>query len=174
MKIQIAGLSEGIHEYHFEPTREDLNLEGRFAGTVTVDATLDKAGTQMVFRARIQTSLKVECDRCVTPFSIDLAPSYTMYYVWNESEKGRFDPSEIQVIPAGLPVIDITEDVRQVVQLAVPLKLVCRDDCKGLCPRCGKNLNDGPCSCKDTEMDPRWDRLREMRGLMSERDRKNG
>ncbi len=174
MKIQIAGLSEGIHEYHFEPTREDLGLEDRFAEAISVDTTLDKAGTQMVLRARITTSTRVECDRCVAPFSIDLSPSYTMYYVWNESEKGRFDPSEVQVIPAGLPVIDITEDVRQVVQLAVPLKLVCRDDCKGLCPRCGKNLNDGPCSCKDTEMDPRWDRLREMRGLMSERDRKNG
>jgi uncharacterized protein len=170
MKIQIAGLSEGIHEYHFEPSREDLGLESRFADTIKVDATLDKAGTQMVFKARIQTSSKVECDRCVAPFSIDLSPSYTMYYVWNEAEKGRFDPSEVQVVPTGLPIIDITEDVRQVVLLAVPLKLVCREDCKGLCPRCGKNLNDSACSCTDSEMDPRWERLRDVRGLMSERE----
>jgi uncharacterized protein len=58
----------------------------------------------------------------------------------------------------------VLEDVlREQVLLAVPLKVVCREDCKGLCPTCGKNRNTEPCSCAATLGDPRWSALKEIR-----------
>jgi len=160
MKIQVAGLSEGVHEYHFDTTAAELGLGQEYSGGVSVDAALDKSGNEILLKAGIRAESHVVCDRCVTPFAQTLTPSYQMYYVWNDPDAARFDPSEVQVIHPGLSVINLTEDVRQTILLAVPLKLLCREDCKGLCPRCGKNLNEGPCNCTEMPIDSRWDRLR--------------
>jgi uncharacterized protein len=160
MKIQLAGLSEGIHEYHFDAAAAELGLGQEYSDAVSVDASLDRTGNEILLTARIKAASNVVCDRCVAPFTQTLSPSYQMYYVWNEPDATRFDSSEVQVIPPGLSVIDLTEDVRQTILLAVPFKLLCKNDCKGLCPRCGKNLNEGPCTCEDVTIDPRWDGLR--------------
>jgi len=61
----------------------------------------------------------------------------------------------------------LLEDVlREQVLLALPLKVTCREDCKGLCVHCGKNLNEGPCSCATVMEDPRWTALREIRSKL--------
>lgn len=52
--------------------------------------------------------------------------------------------------------LDLTEAVRQAFVMAQPMQLLCRPDCVGLCPRCGADLNSGPCACPQTEIDPRW------------------
>ena len=63
----------------------------------------------------------------------------------------------------GLPLDEV---VREQVLLAVPLKVTCREDCKGLCPHCGTNLNEGQCSCTIAMEDPRWTALREIRSKL--------
>jgi uncharacterized protein len=55
--------------------------------------------------------------------------------------------------------IDVAEEVRQVITISVPLKLLCKEECKGLCPRCGKNRNVELCDCRDDEVDSRWQGL---------------
>jgi uncharacterized protein len=162
MKIQIGSLSEGTHQYHFEADPADIALGEGFAGPVVVDATLDKTGKQVFLSARLETTGSFACDRCTTQFELLLNPEYRMYYVKDEGDAEGFDPSEVQVVPPGLPIIDLTDDVRQTILLSVPLKLLCRRDCKGLCPRCGKDLNDGPCGCPGEESDSRWAGLRDF------------
>jgi len=149
MRIQTAGLSDGVHEFHFEATAAELALSDRFSGPVTVDAELDKGANHLLLRGQIEVQSSFECDRCLTRVARQISPSYQMYYVWNEPDASRYDPSEVQVLPPGLSVIGLDEDVRQTVLVSLPLKNLCREDCKGLCPHCGKNLNDGPCTCRD-------------------------
>ena len=61
----------------------------------------------------------------------------------------------------------LLEDVlREQVLLALPLKVTCREDCKGLCVHCGQNLNEGQCSCSTAIEDPRWTALREIRSKL--------
>ena len=162
MKIQIGGLSEGVHQYHFEVAPSEIGLEDSFLRDIKVDASLEKTGNQFFLRAVIQALGRFECDRCVGQFDRPLSSSYQMNYVWEASDTGRFDPAEVQVIPPGLSIVDIAEDVRQTILLSIPLKVLCRDDCKGLCPRCGKNQNEGACGCRDTVADPRWEKLRAL------------
>jgi uncharacterized protein len=57
----------------------------------------------------------------------------------------------------------LEDAIREQVLLSVPLKVVCREDCKGLCPSCGKNRNTDPCSCARPFADPRWSALKEIR-----------
>ncbi len=166
MIIQVGGLSDGVHKYRFEAKASDLNLGSEFSDGITVKATLEKTGGQLFLKAEIQAGASFRCDRCVTPFSTTLMPSYRMNYLPDESEAGRFDPSEVQIISPGLNVVDMRDDVRQTILLSVPLKLLCREDCKGLCPRCGKNLNEGPCSCTEPAPDTGWEKLRELHDNM--------
>ncbi len=73
MKIQIGGLSEGIHEYHLGETAQEIGLGAEFSD-VTADVTLDKTSSQIALRARLHTQAHVQCDRCTRPFTLDLAP----------------------------------------------------------------------------------------------------
>jgi uncharacterized protein len=61
-----------------------------------------------------------------------------------------------------LHVLDVTEVLRQDVAVSIPWNVVCRPDCKGLCPRCGADLNTAPCDC-EPELDPRWEALSALR-----------
>jgi uncharacterized protein len=167
MKIQVGGLSEGVHEYGFRITPAELGLPSEFRDGVDIAATLEKTSRQLLLRASVSTTAEVECDRCVAPLRESLGSGYQMYYVWEESEAERIDPSEVQVMLPGQTVIDMSDDVRQTVLLALPLKHVCREDCRGLCPRCGRNLNEGSCDCKDTPVDGRWDKLKELQNNKS-------
>lgn len=164
MKIQIGGLSEGLHHYDFEAEPSEVGLGERFHDRILVKTKLEKTGNQILLHAEITAPVVFACDRCTAEFEKSLTPSYQMLYVTEGADGPEgLDPSEIQLIPQGLSTIDISEDVRQTVLLAVPLKLLCSQSCKGLCPQCGKNLNEGLCSCTEETTDPRWEALRQIR-----------
>ncbi|MGA9121635.1 MAG: DUF177 domain-containing protein [Bacteroidota bacterium] len=162
MKIPVAGLPEGIHDFKFVSTSAALELESRF-GEVRVDVEVAKTDGEIHLQGRIGADLACTCDRCLGEFTARLHPSFVVHYVFRDEDADRFDPAETQVLAPGTSAINIGEDVRQVVQMAVPLKLLCKESCKGLCPQCGKNLNEGPCNCRPEPLDPRWDALRGLR-----------
>ncbi len=162
MTIQIGGLSEGVHLYHFQVHAKELGLTENFTKDVVVEATLEKTGSQLFLKSTIHVVGSFECDRCITEFDTTLSPSYPMHYVSDSEEYGRFDPAEVQLLTPGQHMIDISEDVRQMILLSVPLKLLCSDTCAGLCPQCGKNLNTESCSCTGPAIDSRWEGLRRI------------
>lgn len=163
MRIQIGGLSEGEHEYRFRAEVSELELQESFRGDVEVDVTLEKTGNQLFLRGLVRAKGTFPCDRCTGSFDYPISATYQMYYLPEGSDTPQIDPAELQTVPYGAGIIDIAEDVRQTVLLAVPLKLLCSEDCEGLCPRCGRNLNIGTCSCRVVEDDPRWEGLRPLR-----------
>jgi uncharacterized protein len=162
MKIQVAGLPEGLHPYHFEIQPSDLGLGGNFGSTIFVDIRVDRTGHRFLIEGTVRTDVSFECDRCVAPFTRQVTGTYRMRYVQDPAETGDLDPAEVMVVPEGVTVIDISDDVRQTAVLTIPLKVLCREDCRGLCPSCGTNLNEHQCECKDTVVDPRWDKLRSL------------
>jgi len=163
MKIQLGGLSEGVHQYEFHVAGTELDLGPGFRHPVAVSATVEKTGNQVFLTASAEATATLTCDRCLTEFDTVLTPRYTMVYVFEETEADRFDPSEVQVIPHSLSVVDIADDVRQTLLLTVPLKLLCSESCKGFCPRCGINWNVASCDCRDEHSDQRWEALKKLR-----------
>lgn len=159
MKIQVGGLSDGVHEYSLAEEASSLDLDDHFKHQVFANVTVEKSGSQVFLKAQISVEGSFDCDRCLTPFVSHLSSSYRMYYVTEGSGDRSIDPAELQIVPPGFSVIDLTDDVRQTVLLSVPLKLLCRDDCKGLCPHCGINLNFETCNCNEASVDPRWEQL---------------
>jgi len=163
MKIQVGGLSEGVHHFRFSAEGRDLEIRPEFASTVAVETTLEKTGNQVFLRALLRTEGSFACDRCLTLFTQPVMASYRMYYLFEAADAERFDPAEVQFLSPASSIIDLTEDVRQTLLVSVPLKLLCTDRCRGLCPRCGRNWNVEACSCRDEVVDPRWEGLKKLR-----------
>jgi uncharacterized protein len=118
-------------------------------------------------RGRLAAGLELNCARCLDPVAQDITREFELLYRPLGVDAGR---DELSVTDAeaeigyyqgeGLLLEDV---LREQVLLAVPLKVTCREECKGLCPHCGKNLNQEQCSCVAPPKDPRWSALKDLR-----------
>jgi len=87
---------------------------------------------------------------------------YSIVYIIEEGGQKAQPGDEVQYLSPDANILDLGEDVRQYLILAVPQKLLCSDDCRGLCPQCGVNRNRVRCNCSTKEIDPRWEGLKKV------------
>ena len=121
---------------------------------------------------QLSASLELSCARCLEPVIHDVARKFDLLYRPQGSDAGH---EELSVTDAEAEIgyyqgdgLLLEDALREQVLLAVPLKATCREDCKGLCPHCGKNLNVEPCSCTEPLEDPRWSALKDIRKKLQE------
>jgi DUF177 domain-containing protein len=119
---------------------------------------------------QLSTSLEVLCARCLEAVPVNVARDFDLLYRPQGSDAGRQELS-VTAVEAEISYYTgdgvLLEDVlREQILLAVPLKFVCREDCKGLCPVCGTNLNQGMCDCTRPAGDPRWAALKDLRAKL--------
>jgi uncharacterized protein len=160
--IRISGLSNSIHNYSLSVDPNVLGLAEQFRDKIEIDAELDKSTHQIFLKAKIDTAGLFQCDRCLEEFHKPISVLHKICYVYNEKDGGSFPPEELQVISPDTVSIDLTEDIRQAIAVSVPLKLLCSEECLGLCRHCGANLNNNKCGCEKDTTDPRWQGLRDL------------
>jgi len=121
-------------------------------------------------RGRLSAGLELQCARCLDPVRQDVKREFELLYRPLGADAGR---DELSVTDAEAEIgyyqgegILLEDVLREQVLLALPLKITCGDDCKGLCPHCGKNMNQEQCSCAIPVEDPRWEALKEIRGRL--------
>lgn len=152
LRINISKLPEGIHQRSLQATAEEVGLDSRFTKDVQVEATLEKTSRQLLLRVNTKTGGVFTCDRCLEDFEKDLSSTYRVMYV-SDTPPADADQEEVQVLSSEANTIDIGEDVRQYAILSLPQKMLCREDCAGLCPSCGTNLNTDSCQCEKVPVD---------------------
>ena len=130
------------------PVTEPVTAEGQVRNTAGV----------LVMTGSIQTTIHGICDRCATEF--DRAIDFPLDVVL-VTELANEENEDEWVFPLEGDSADLDDIVRTVFVLNLDSKLLCKEDCQGLCCRCGKNLNDGPCSCQK-ELDPRFAALKQL------------
>ena len=122
---------------------------------------------------RVQTRLRLECGRCLDAFEVPVDSAFELRYVpeltgshAGQGHAGRADEVEAEVAEAALTTayyrnetLDLGELMHEQFVLALPMKPLCSDECRGLCPVCGTNLNKGTCDCKPAWKDPRLEAL---------------
>ncbi|MFZ2322152.1 MAG: DUF177 domain-containing protein [Ignavibacteriaceae bacterium] len=155
MIIKITNLSEGTHEFIFEEKIENLGLEKPFYGKSKSFVRLNKLHDQIILSVKSEFKVKYQCDRCGTDFNSKLNSDYQIVYLMNE-EPAETDSVNVTYLSRTADKIDIKDDVREFALLSVPMKKLCKDDCKGLCYKCGTDLNKEQCKCSNDEIDPRW------------------
>ena len=118
------------------------------------------------------TRVEVACARCLEPVARDVQRKFDLLYRPLGSDSGR---AEISVTTAEAEIgyysgdgVLLEDILREQLLLEVPIKVVCREDCKGICPHCGQNRNQGSCDCVEAAADPRWDALRGLRDKLDQ------
>lgn len=162
-RINISNLSEGIHEHFFEADPSKIGLDERFRSMVKIKVGLDKSLHQILLQAKMWAEGEFVCDRCLDNFIWQMDKKYSIVYI--QGDRSTIDlkkEEEIQVLSADTNYIDLDEDVRQYILLAIPQKLLCQEDCLGICPICGVNRNNESCTCDAQVTDSRWDALKKL------------
>ncbi len=148
MRIEISKIPEEGTDYTGEETPEALGLAGdpaaRLEGPVQCDFFVQVVSKELLVKGHLRVPISCQCAKCAEFFSTTLTDlSFLRAYELSE----------------GLDSVDLTEDIREELLLGIPGFPVCSPTCKGLCPRCGKNLNEGACECRPLSDSDGWNAL---------------
>jgi len=143
--------------------------EYRIAAPVELSFDVIKAGSD-VFRVtgRARTRLELACGRCLEPFEVPVDAEFDLRYVPHAENAGEgereIEAEDLATAYYHEGLVDLRELVREQIQLALPMKPLCSEACRGLCPECGADLNRAACDCA-----PRWEdpRLAALKGLLT-------
>lgn len=143
--LQTSGRAEVIHE-HRGPREivADIRLRGRFAG-----------------------KFQVPCARCVEAVDLPLSADFDLIFRPLGADAGASERSitapETEIGYYQKDSLLLEDVLREQVLLSLPVKTLCKPDCKGLCPHCGQNRNSQACTCDEGQSDPRWEALGDLR-----------
>ncbi len=139
---------------------------GLCQGPITVHAVLSKSGEIVLAHGWVSGSMRQTCDRCLKDFDMAFKSFFEVHFTQEtgeeETEKELKEEDVDHVLFSG-DVIDLTEQIRQAVELGVPMRALCREDCRGICAGCGVDLNLGSCRCSDPPGDDRWAVLKKFK-----------
>lgn len=164
--LKVDALEEAQEPFEADLPRELLDsvltaeppTEFHAAGASHLNGKATKLGSKVLVQARFTVPLAGQCRRCLKPLSLEEPVELTREYVRQAGSEA--DPEE--EVYSGKE-INLTAAVREQILLSIPPPPLCVEDCKGLCPSCGKDLNEGPCGCENKAMDPRWSALKGLR-----------
>jgi len=182
ISLHYLKLHDNVMEFdeEFQPGTVDLGSDATQIGPLKSDgrATLiaEHDGRHHVLQdirvvGNLTTKLEIACARCLDAVPYDVDRSFELLFRPQAVNIGP-DEAEMQDKDAEIAFyqgdgVELEDILREQILLAVPIKTLCRDECKGLCPQCGKNLNAGECQCEPLAGDPRWNALKDLRGKLS-------
>ena len=149
MKIRTESLNDGENRWteSVEPFELDLDTSV-YTQPLSVKLDVEKRSGKIPVSIHVSTQGRYNCDRCGEEFNREIDGDCRIIFIQRENTfPGETKGDELRSFLLGQPELDITSDVRDVILLSVPLKLLCTDDCLGLCTRCGVNLNTDACKC---------------------------
>jgi len=126
-----------------------------FPSPMKVKGDITNTAGYMRMHLEMSVDYTAECARCLAPvngkFSLDLEKTVAPKNLLLDLDEDKLD--DYAIIEDGF--LDMDEQLRSQLEMEFPIRFLCREDCKGLCQRCGKNLNEGECGCSKKEIDPR-------------------
>lgn len=138
---------------------------------VATDFILTHKGKNLHIDGSVQTAIRYQCSRCLKEYSSRVEARFDLSYMpqsdWKPDEEIELKYEDMEVGYYDGIALDVDLMVLEQIELEMPMKFVCREDCRGLCPSCGADWNEGPCSCKVDATDSRLAVLREFRSKMS-------
>ncbi|HVS62571.1 MAG TPA: DUF177 domain-containing protein [Thermoanaerobaculia bacterium] len=156
--------------------REDLELSPeQVEGSNLLDLSVVECGGRLsavadgiLIQGALRYQQTLSCGRCLEPVTLPVDESFDLLAVSPAeepeiAEELELEQSDLDVVTVEGEELDTDPLVVEQVRLNVPMKPLCSEQCRGLCPRCGNNLNQGSCECPASDGDPRWSRLAALR-----------
>ena len=177
MRLELSHFRQPETEFHkvFQPADVATGDED-YRVTVPVDLrmTIHKDHDRFRLVGTVKTELELQCSRCLEPFVLPVDREFDLRYLPHGAAEPESDDEEAEVEDDDVAVtfyrddvIDLNELLREQFYLALPMKPLCREDCKGICPQCGTNRNTAPCECN-----PQWedDRMAGLKTLLKKQN----
>lgn len=170
MIIDLFQIDGAEHKFSLDLEPEKIELqedEARLTKPVNISGTIRKGLAQTDVSGTIKGEIEIDCTRCLRPAESPLDAEFKAAFVTPENYTAereaelRADDLDVAVFEGD--EINLAELAREQILLNLPTRFLCKDDCRGLCPKCGVNLNDAACDCEKKEIDPRWRGLRELK-----------
>jgi uncharacterized protein len=151
--IDLGSLRQGSTRVELEGDARDLDLpEDGWAGAIRGAFDVEKTGEKVSVRGAVTATARLECVRCLAAFDRPVRVALEVFAERTGSGRAR-DEAELERdaymrFHDGRQ-LDLREEAREVLLLELPMSPHCREDCRGLCPKCGADRNEGPCGCPE-------------------------
>lgn len=147
----------------------EIDLEGEnisLRGDVSAKGRLTKRIVQTDVEGEIRAGVEIDCTRCLRPvermLEIPFHVSYTAPENYTDEKEAELRGDDLDLAISEDDRVDMIELVREQILLNLPEQVLCKEDCKGLCPKCGADRNLIDCKCEEKEIDPRWAALEDL------------
>ena len=176
--VDLKDLSEKVSlEGAFDPGAIDFGSDSlRQIGPLQWNATAERAGEDIRIAGSLDGAVELSCSRCLEPATIDVKRSFDLFF--RESDENMYDEDEVELTDEDTKTaffsgteLAIGDILREQVLLALPMKALCKVDCKGLCPVCGTNRNLNTCNCSDKTFSPHMEKLLEIKRKLEDGSR---
>ncbi len=163
IKINVAEIKKrlvGSKAFSYELTPDELEITDtdlKITAPIVLQGVVENAGDVLLLKVDAKTEIERTCGRCLKVFAEPLDAHVVEKFYPAGAENIENDAFIYES-----DLLDITEPVRESLLLAVPLQSLCREDCRGLCPVCGADRNEGDCGCDTTSVDPRLAALKQF------------
>ena len=173
MKIRVNQITESPKEKSFEEGTDGLNRmydgeRGRdfhFPPAVSAHLLYYRSGQELFFQGSVSGAVEGICSRCLKSYSLPLETEFNLVLLPDSpgSKNRELNRDEMGLSYYSTEEIDLAPLIHEQVLLALPLRPLCDEQCRGLCVSCGAELNQGPCGCAPSEGDPRMTAFRALK-----------
>lgn len=170
LSLNLARIRDAQERFEQVYAPEQLAGDDAFRVAAPVKLAFDiyKDKDQFRLAGSVQTTLELPCSRCLDPFTWPVDSSFDLRYQPHARNTGEgereIEEDDLTTAFYENDTIDLGQLMREQFYLALPMKPLCGDDCKGLCPTCGTNWNKGACDCTNQWEDPRLAALKTLKG----------
>ncbi len=156
-----------LFDFFIEPNLIDsADIICNLIKPLQVIGKLTKKLAQVEVEGKLNGEIELECSRCLENASAKVENNFKVTFVTDEyfttETEAEINEDDLDISLYDGETIDLIEIAREQMLLEVPTHFVCKTDCRGLCPKCGDNLNNQTCNCETKEIDPRWAKLKEL------------
>ena len=163
MKIRLNSLKEGKQTIKEILSAQDLHIQDEsLSQPIEAILSIDKGSSEIKIDGTVNTTGNFFCDRCLINFKKEIESALHLILSQINIEDDAKAENFIH-INSNDAVVDISDQMRDTLLLNLPMKQICSDRCKGLCPQCGVNLNHEECKCSHEKIDPRWEALKKLK-----------
>ena len=170
LKVELRSLEQEdlVLEESGCPQALGIELNPEFSqAPLKIYCEISKGGDIVLAKGWVGGKMHLACGRCLREFESDYKSFFEVHYRPQPEEMpgdGEEIPEgQIEVVYFDGDILDIADQIRQTILLSVPMRALCKDDCRGLCGGCGKDLNVDSCQCQEPPMDSRWEALKNLK-----------
>jgi uncharacterized protein len=169
MRIELENLERGGGAFAREYGAGDLEFDDQdlhLVEPVRVSGSIRRQHEVVELNGRLVTKVAVACGRCLKsvelPIEVDFAERFTPAVAWKNEELHELQAEDLDLAVFDGESIELDDLVKEEIMLAMPGHTLCREECKGLCPVCGTDLNETSCECGANQIDSRWEKLKDL------------